>query len=190
MMYDVWCMMYDNYYIHWWSACVCVWFICRRWIAMIRWSMLIPGVPRIPARRLQAGGVGVPVCPSAGERRQARRWLHHGLHGRREGQVRTRPLPLLPSPPAPTGTIKSGPNTRHRCRCCSCGMAIYYIFFYTFSIPSRFLPRFFFCFFFYFFRCLFLISFSECCLLDIYFSYWFFLIFQRKYHFWFKHVYA
>lgn len=95
-----------------------------------------PGVPRIPARRLQTGGIRVPVRPSAGERRQARRRLDNGLHGRREGQVRTRPLPLLPSPPAPTGTIKSGPNTRHRCRCCSCGMAIYYIFFYTFRTFS------------------------------------------------------
>lgn len=93
-------------------------------------------MPRIPARRLQTGGVRVPVRPPAGDRRQARRRLDNGLHGRREGQVRTRPLPLLPSPPAPTGTIKSGPNTRHRCRCCSCGMAIYYIFFYTFRTFS------------------------------------------------------
>lgn len=85
---------------------------------------VFPGLSRILARRLQTGRVGVPVRASAGECREARRWFDNGLHGRRKGQMRTWPLPLLSSPPAPTGTIKSGPNTRHRCRCCSCGMAI------------------------------------------------------------------
>lgn len=98
---------------------------------------VFPGLSRILARRLQTGRVGMPVRASAGERRAARRWFHNGLHGRREGQMRTWPLPLLSSPPAPTGTIKSGPNTRHRCRCCSCGMAISIFTFYTFSFFKK-----------------------------------------------------
>lgn len=94
-----------------------------------------PGVPRIPARRLQTGGIRVPVRPSAGERRQARRRLDNGLHGRREGQVRTRPLPLLPSPLHLQAQLKAA-QTRATAVAAAAAVWLYTIYFSILFEPS------------------------------------------------------
>lgn len=61
------------------------------------------GVPGVPARRVQARRVRVSLRASAAARGRARRRLCHGVHGRRQGPLRPRPLPLFPPSPAPAG---------------------------------------------------------------------------------------
>ncbi|CAH2238085.1 jg18468 [Pararge aegeria aegeria] len=61
------------------------------------------GVPGVPARRVQARRVGVSLRAPAAAGGRARRRLCHGVHGRRQGPLRPRPLPLFPPSPAPAG---------------------------------------------------------------------------------------
>lgn len=75
------------------------------------------GLSRVPTRGVQTCWKWVPLCASPRHRDGQRRRHSHGLHGRSEGAMQPRPLPLFPPPSAPPspyqGRTVSGQPGRH-----------------------------------------------------------------------------